>query len=384
MGLLAGGSMREHTRLELRSSETVETPKRTGLVMNAGSSEASLQPGARLSNGGVVLTAAFGRPGATERFVPISAAEFCSQDFDDSSEELLGPLVVRGHRTIIAGPTGEGKTTFTYQALHAISAGEPFLDWQGCGECRILIIDLEQSKRSLGKTLRERGLDTQRDVYLFRSADGLALDKDADDIAGVESMLRRGGYDVVVVDPLYKMHTGDSNEERAAVDLMRRLDAWREEYAFALILASHCRKPTGHFSPTTNEVFGSSAFTRGAEVVVYLRMVRPGVSRLHFLKDRDGELEGGKPWKLSFNRENGFERDAAIEVPKLVEQVAAALRERPGQTKSELQETVGGSISSIEKALRTLGAVSEHGPGRAYRYALNESGTGSPAGRTMV
>ena len=48
---------------------------------------------------------------------------------------------------------------------------------------------------------------------------------------------------------------------------------------------------------------------RGAEVVLGLQRVRDGYAKLHFLKDRDGDLPIGAAWGLLFDREQGFRRD---------------------------------------------------------------------------
>jgi len=41
---------------------------------------------------------------------------------------------------------------------------------------------------------------------------------------------------------------------------------------------------------SVHDLFGSSAYVRGAEVVLGLRRVSDGYAKLHFLKDRDGDL----------------------------------------------------------------------------------------------
>src|SRR5207342_801699 len=140
----------------------------------------------------------------------------------------------------------------------------------------------------------------------LRIPDGLALDSDEQDIEAIGTLLERGRYALVLLDPLYKLHAGNSNDERGAVDLMRRLDGWRSELEFALLLPVHLRKPIPGERFTIHDVFGSSAYTRGAEVVLGLRRVSNGYAELHFFKDRDGDLPVGEKWGLVFDREEGF------------------------------------------------------------------------------
>lgn len=240
----------------------------------------------------------------------LTARALCALPDPPRSDELLGPLVVRGCRTIIGGHTGEGKSTYTTALVAAIVKGEPFLEWQGAGG-RALVLDLEQGLRTVKRVLREAGLAASDHVDYARIPDGLALDKNVHDIAAVLEVLERRPYDVVVLDPHYKAHRGESNEERPMVDFMRQLDAWRAQFGFALVLPCHYRKPSREIkgTPTIHDLFGSSAIVRGAEVVIGLERKSDGYSRLHFFKDREGELPVGEGWGLLFDREQGFRRD---------------------------------------------------------------------------
>ena len=79
-------------------------------------------------------------------------------------------------------------------------------------------------------------------MIVVRSPDGLALDENPVHLAELERLLDAHRPAVVVLDPFYKAHRGDANEERAVVDLMRYLDALRARHGFALIMPSQPRK----------------------------------------------------------------------------------------------------------------------------------------------
>lgn len=175
-----------------------------------------------------------------------------------------------------------------------------------------------------------------------------------------------GNYSLVVADPLYlyKFHRGDSNEERRAVDLMRRLDRWRDRHRFALLMLVHLRKPPPQGTKfSLHEFFGSGAYLRGAEVAIGIRRMTPGYSRLHFFKDRDGDLPVGESWGLLFDRKDGFRRDpedgkdretAAVKVQR-------ALEDRASQPLDALVKITGNSDKTVRAALKKLNA--KHGPG---------------------
>lgn len=303
----------------------------------------------------------------------LSAREVCELPDPPETDMLLGPLVVAGQRLVIGAHTGEGKTTLTLAIVRAVQNGGELLGWTGRGDCRALILDAEQGLRSIKRRLREAGLDDSDDVDYVRVPDGLSLDSDDRHAAEVERVLADGGYAIVACDPLYKLHSGDSNAEREAVDLMRRFDAWRDQYGFALVLPVHCRKPLPGTKFSIHDLFGSSAYVRGAEVVLGLQRLRDGYSRLLFLKDRDGDLPIGESWGLLFDRDNGYRRDPddGKHEPTTVEQVQELLQQTPGMTKAQLTEATGKKPRTVEQALRELAATSER-PGQhgERRYSL--------------
>ena len=227
---------------------------------------------------------------------------------------LLGPLVVRGARTIIAGDTGHGKTVLSLRMAKAVLRGELFLDWQGAGADCVLVIDLEQGLRSVRRALEETGLHEAEDVIYEVIPDGLALDQSETEVAALETLIAERHPAVVILDPFYKAHrAADPNQERPVVELMRVLDRIRTEYRFALLLPAHPRKEQqsrGARKLTVHDVAGTGAITRGAEVVIAIERLAHGAARLRFLKDRDGDLPVGDTLALLYDRERGFRRGA--------------------------------------------------------------------------
>jgi hypothetical protein len=267
------------------------------------------------------------------------------------SDQLLGALVVRRQRIILGGHTGEGKSTMAMATVRAISAKGEFLDWTGAGG-RALIIDAEQGLKTVKRRLREASLDERDDVDYVRVPDGLALNSDRRHIADVERVLEAGSYSVVVADPLYKLHAGDANDEQQAKALMRRFDGWRERFGFALVLPVHCRKPIPGTKFSIHDIFGSSAYVRGAEVVLGLQRVSSGLARLHFLKDRDGDLPIGERWELLFDHERGYRRKPDEPERDLAADVEAFLRGVPCAPVEEIREAVEARAQSVREVLR--------------------------------
>lgn len=265
--------------------------------------------------------------------------------------------MVRGGRTILAGPTGEGKTTMCLWMLRAIIAGEEFLGWRGIGG-RALVIDAEQGLRTIHRRMDEMGLGDREDSWYWRIPEGLALDSEEIDVTTLEATIAEIRPDVVLADPLYKLHRGDANDARQAAAVMRHFDDWRARYHFALIVPMHPRKPPntgGTF--TKDEIAGSAAWIWGAEVVLGLRRSEGSASVLHFWKDRDGEIETPAKWLLSYERERGFRRiDEGHHEPSavalLMKHMSKASPER--FTLDALAAMINRETGTTRKALREL------------------------------
>jgi hypothetical protein len=312
-------------------------------------------------------------------------------------DKLAGPLVRRGCRTIIVADTGHGKTTLSAQLSSAALTGDEILGFTGAGVGPLLVVDLEQGIRSIKRTNREAGLAERDDVFYVVVPDGLALDADEEHKSELERVIAEIRPAIVVLDPYYKAHRGESNEERGVVDLMRYLDGLRTRYGFALIVPAHPRKDqTGRDGPRKlklDDVAGSGAVTRGAEVVVALERLSHGYARLRVLKDRDGDLTVGEEWPLLFTRGEGFRLDPKAEETE-AETERRVLELGSDETWRTYKEYAAELHIQQVRAKRILEALAEAGrvevavgpPGRSpkahcYRTALaawEQSGSVAP------
>jgi len=278
-------------------------------------------------------------------------------------ESLLGPYIIRGLRTLIGAGTGEGKSTLTMWMLRAVLHGEDFLGEQGIGADRegrrpkVLIIDAEQSLPDIQRLAEETGLTDSEDIVYCSVPDGLDLMEGSHDAAEVEEIIEEIRPDIVVVDPLYKAARIDSNDERQAVDLMRLFDRWRATYGFAFVMPVHTRKgmktPQGSAGFSMDDIFGSGAFSRGAEVILGLRRPGPGYSKLHIFKHRPGMIDAGIVIDMRFDRQTGFSRMERDDGKSMTEMVVSLLALNPeGMTLDEIAESMGRTKESVRHALR--------------------------------
>lgn len=298
-------------------------------------------------------------------------------------DQVCGGLVVKGYRTVIAGYVGEGKSTLTHQLTAALAARKPFLGWQP-NRARVLVIDVEQGLASIQMKARQSGLleladDPDVEVELISEPNGFAIDEDASEAARIRATILDYAPDVVVIDPLYKLFGGSENDLDRIARVVDTLDAWKHELHVALIIPMHTNKPPvemrGALKPrvlTLPDIASHSRMTRDAQVVLGLQRVKPGISWLSILKDRDGLLpyQSGSYRVLEFDgrtysvaSDEDEEGDAAEGYGARLDPAEAVRRalERHGPlTVGELVEHgCAGSADTIHRALRRLGELVE-------------------------
>jgi len=163
---------------------------------------------------------------------------------------------------------------------------------------KVLIIDAEQSLPDIQRLAAETGLQESEDILYISAPDGLDLAEGSHDALEVEEIMEEHKPDILVIDPLYKVARIDSNDEREAVNLMRLFDRWRTDplysyggKGFAFVMPVHTRKglkTQQGGQPSMDDIFGSGAFSRGAEIILGLRRPGPGFARMYVWKHRPG------------------------------------------------------------------------------------------------
>lgn len=120
----------------------------------------------------------------------------------------------------------------------------PFTSLRPCEPVRVMLVDCENSRgkvqRGLAPMRRQAGVnldDPSRFVVLCRER-GLDLAHRADR-SWLENRVRSNRPDVLITGPVYKLHSGDPNEERPAARLRDFFDDLRTRYGFALMLEAH-------------------------------------------------------------------------------------------------------------------------------------------------
>lgn len=190
--------------------------------------------------------------------------------------ELAPPLIDgvlrQGHKMIISGPSKAGKSFLLIELAISIAEG---LDWVGrlrCAQGRILYVNLELDRASCFHRFRDVYAAMQIpaahigniDIWNLRGK-SLPMDKLA------PKLIRRArdkGYLAVIIDPIYKVITGDENSAEQMAHFCNQFDKICAELSCATIYCHHHSKGAQGLKKSMDRASGSGVFARDADALL--------------------------------------------------------------------------------------------------------------------
>jgi RecA-family ATPase len=201
--------------------------------------------------------------------------EECLASVWDSLPELAPPLIEgvlrQGHKMLLAGPSKAGKSFAQIELCIAIAEGRSWFGWN-CAQGKILYVNLELDRASC--------LHRFRDVY---KALGVKPDNlkniDIWNLRGRSSPMdklapklirraRQKGYIAVVIDPIYKVITGDENSADQMAAFCNQFDKICTELGTAVIYCHHHSKGSQVGKRTMDRASGSGVFARDPDALL--------------------------------------------------------------------------------------------------------------------
>lgn len=178
-----------------------------------------------------------------------------------------------GHKMLIAGPSKAGKSFLLIGLCIAIAEGRQWLGW-GCARGRVLYVNLELDRASCLHRFRDAyrasGWETEGlhniDIWNLRGK-SVPMDKLA------PKLIRRAakkGYIAVVIDPIYKVITGDENNADQMARFCNQFDLVCTELGCAVIYCHHHSKGYQGAKRSMDRASGSGVFARDPDALLDL------------------------------------------------------------------------------------------------------------------
>lgn len=192
-------------------------------------------------------------------------------DLPELAPCLIDGVLRQGHKMLIAGPSKAGKSFLQIEMCIAIAEGREWLGWK-CTQGRVLYVNLELDRASC--------LHRFRDVYqsLGYKPDNLrnidiwnlrGKSRPMDKLAPM--LIRRAAkknYIAIVIDPIYKVITGDENSADQMANFCNQFDKVCTELGVAVIYCHHHSKGGQGGKKAMDRASGSGVFARDPDAML--------------------------------------------------------------------------------------------------------------------
>ena len=193
-----------------------------------------------------------------------SLADFAS-DPPPLPEELIQGVLRRGHKMLISGSSKAGKSFLLMELSIAIAEGKPWLGFL-CRKGRVLYVNLEIDPAScvnrFVKIYDALGLERKHmDDIIIWNLRGHAVPLDQ----LVPKLIRRvrdQRLDAIIIDPIYKVITGDENSASDMAAFCNQFDRICNETGCSTIYCHHHSKGAQGAKRAMDRASGSGVFAR--------------------------------------------------------------------------------------------------------------------------
>ena len=198
-------------------------------------------------------------------------------DVWDNLPELASPLIDgvlrQGHKMLIAGPSKAGKSYALIELCCSVAEGRPWVGFK-CAQGRILYVNLELDRASCLHRFRDvyealgwepRNLQNI-DIWNLRGR-SVPMDKLAPKL--IRRALKKN-YIAVVIDPIYKVITGDENSADQMAAFCNQFDKVCTELGCAVIYCHHHSKGAQGGKRSMDRASGSGVFARDPDALLDL------------------------------------------------------------------------------------------------------------------
>lgn len=184
---------------------------------------------------------------------------------------LIEGVLRQGHKMLLAGPSKAGKSYALIQLCIAIAEGRKWLGWQ-CAKGRVLYVNLELDRASCLHRFRDvygaMHVSAQNlqniDIWNLR---GKALPMDELAPKLIRRAMKRG-YIAIVLDPIYKVITGDENSADQMANFCNQFDKVSTELSSAVIYCHHHSKGMQAAKRSMDRASGSGVFARDPDALI--------------------------------------------------------------------------------------------------------------------
>jgi len=193
------------------------------------------------------------------------------KNLPELSDCLIEGILRKGHKMLLSGPSKAGKSFLMLELAIAIAEGKDWLGWP-CTKGRVLYVNLELDRAScyhrLAAVYEATGFEMKHaediDVWNLR---GKAMPMTELAPRLIRRALKRK-YSAVIIDPIYKVITGDENAADQMAKFCNQFDRVCAELGAAVIYCHHHSKGDQGQKRASDRASGSGVFARDPDALI--------------------------------------------------------------------------------------------------------------------
>lgn len=199
-------------------------------------------------------------------------------DMPPLKEELIPGVLRVGHKMLLAGPSKAGKSFLLINLCISIAEG---IEWLGmpCKQGRVLYVNLELDEASCFHRFKEiytkLGIEPKHpDCLQIWNLRGHAVPMNK--LAPLLiHRFKEKQYEAVIIDPIYKVITGDENNATEMSVFCSYFDRVAAEMGVAVIYCHHHSKgAVGKYANAADRSSGSGVFARDPDAILDLSQIK--------------------------------------------------------------------------------------------------------------
>ena len=227
--------------------------------------------------------------------VPLSEALI---DPPPLADVLIDGILRKGHKMLISGPSKAGKSFFLMELAIALANGDTWIGFQ-CRKSRVLYVNFEIDEAScinrfieIRKAIFERRnirCDHMDDLLVWNLR-GYAMKLD-DLVPKLVARAKDLNLDVILVDPIYKVITGDENSASDMAAFCNEFDRIATLLKCSVIYCHHHSKGSQGFKKAMDRASGSGVFARDPDAQLDMLEIEPNEEYVDANTDTAWQIE---------------------------------------------------------------------------------------------
>lgn len=252
------------------------------------------------------------------------------ENMPEKNPELIHGVLRQGHKMLLAGASKAGKSFALIELSIALAEGREWLGWS-CEQGKVLYVNMELDPASAFHRFKDvyDGLGylpkhvNNIDIWNLRG-NTVPMDKLA------PKLIRRAekqDYIAVIIDPIYKVLTGDENSAEDMAHFTNQFDKIASQLKSAVIYCHHHSKGAQGGKKSMDRASGSGVFARDPDAILDLVQLEISEGLLNQQKDEQ-VCEVYKRYLFQYAEdyvEEHVGRDDQFSVQLMTEHINAAL-----------------------------------------------------------